>query len=134
MNQRGVDHVDRVVLAGAGSFISPYHAMLLGLIPDCDLDKVSAVGTPPGMALAWHCSTGDCAARLPGCRAGRSMSPPRWTPPFRRNSWLPWASPTPATPSRPWPAPCLSRQPGDLRRVALGRASEQEQYHDRRKE
>jgi uncharacterized 2Fe-2S/4Fe-4S cluster protein (DUF4445 family) len=49
MNQRGVDHVDRVVLAGAfGSFISPYHAMLLGLIPDCKLDKVSAVGNAAG--------------------------------------------------------------------------------------
>jgi len=41
--------VDRVVLAGAfGSFISPYHAMVLGLIPDCSLDQVYAVGNAAG--------------------------------------------------------------------------------------
>jgi uncharacterized 2Fe-2S/4Fe-4S cluster protein (DUF4445 family) len=46
---RGVQQVDRVILAGAfGSFISPYHAMVLGLIPDCELDKVSAVGNAAG--------------------------------------------------------------------------------------
>ena len=49
MNRRGVARVDRVVLAGAfGSFINPYHAMLLGLIPDCDLDNVTAVGNAAG--------------------------------------------------------------------------------------
>jgi len=49
MNHRGVAKVDRVVLAGAfGSFISPYHAMVLGLIPDCDLEKVTAVGNAAG--------------------------------------------------------------------------------------
>jgi uncharacterized 2Fe-2S/4Fe-4S cluster protein (DUF4445 family) len=49
MDHRGVDHVDRVVLAGAfGNFISPFHAMVLGLIPDCDLDQVFAVGNAAG--------------------------------------------------------------------------------------
>jgi uncharacterized 2Fe-2S/4Fe-4S cluster protein (DUF4445 family) len=49
MQKRGVKRVDRVVLAGAfGSFISPFHAMVLGLIPDCDLDKVVAVGNAAG--------------------------------------------------------------------------------------
>ena len=49
MNHWGAERVDRVVLAGAfGSFISPYHAMVLGLIPDCDLDKVHAVGNAAG--------------------------------------------------------------------------------------
>jgi uncharacterized 2Fe-2S/4Fe-4S cluster protein (DUF4445 family) len=49
MNHWGVEKVDRVVLAGAfGSFISPYHAMVLGLIPDCDLEKVVAVGNAAG--------------------------------------------------------------------------------------
>ncbi len=46
---RGVTDIGRVVLAGAfGTFISPYHAMVLGLIPDCDLDKVTAVGNAAG--------------------------------------------------------------------------------------
>src|SRR3989454_11462247 len=49
MGRRGVDSVDQVLLAGAfGSFISPQHAMVLGLIPDCDLDKVTAVGKAAG--------------------------------------------------------------------------------------
>jgi uncharacterized 2Fe-2S/4Fe-4S cluster protein (DUF4445 family) len=44
-----IDKVDRVVLAGAfGSFISPLHAMVLGLIPDCELERVIAVGNAAG--------------------------------------------------------------------------------------
>ncbi len=49
MNHRGVQKVDRVVLAGAfGTYISPLHAMILGLIPDCALDRVTAVGNAAG--------------------------------------------------------------------------------------
>jgi uncharacterized 2Fe-2S/4Fe-4S cluster protein (DUF4445 family) len=49
MARLGVDHVDRVVLAGAfGSYLSPLHAMALGLIPDCDLERVVAVGNAAG--------------------------------------------------------------------------------------
>jgi uncharacterized 2Fe-2S/4Fe-4S cluster protein (DUF4445 family) len=41
--------VDRVLLAGAfGSYISPKHAMILGMIPDCDLNNVIAVGNAAG--------------------------------------------------------------------------------------
>jgi uncharacterized 2Fe-2S/4Fe-4S cluster protein (DUF4445 family) len=49
MNRAGLKTVDRIVLAGAfGSYIDPKHAMVLGLIPDCDLDKVYAVGNAAG--------------------------------------------------------------------------------------
>lgn len=49
MNRANVAAVDRIVLAGAfGSFIDPQHAMLLGLIPDCDLANVHAVGNAAG--------------------------------------------------------------------------------------
>ena len=49
MTAAGIFEVDRVVLAGAfGTFISPFHAMVLGLIPDCDLEKVTAVGNAAG--------------------------------------------------------------------------------------
>ncbi len=49
MARRGVTQVDRVHLAGAfGSFLSPWHAMVLGLIPDCALDRVTAVGNAAG--------------------------------------------------------------------------------------
>ena len=49
MDKRGVDHVDRVVLAGAfGAHISSKHAMVLGMIPDCDLDHVTSAGNAAG--------------------------------------------------------------------------------------
>ncbi|GMG84431.1 ASKHA domain-containing protein [Paralimibaculum aggregatum] len=49
MDQLGVDHVERVVLAGAfGAHISPLHAMVLGMIPDCPLEKVSSAGNAAG--------------------------------------------------------------------------------------
>jgi len=49
MDQLGVESVDRVVLAGAfGAHISPKHAMVLGMIPDCDLAKVTSAGNAAG--------------------------------------------------------------------------------------
>lgn len=49
MDELGIDHVDRVVLAGAfGAHISTRHAMVLGLIPDVPLDKVVGVGNAAG--------------------------------------------------------------------------------------
>ena len=49
MDKLEVDSVDRVVLAGAfGAHISPKHAMVLGMIPDCPLDKVTSAGNAAG--------------------------------------------------------------------------------------
>ncbi|EAQ45039.1 iron-sulfur cluster-binding protein [Roseobacter sp. MED193] len=49
MDKFGVDTVDRVVLAGAfGAHISAKHAMVLGMIPDCPIDKVSSAGNAAG--------------------------------------------------------------------------------------
>jgi len=49
MDEMGVDKVDRVVLAGAfGAHISTKHAMILGMIPDAPLDKVSSAGNAAG--------------------------------------------------------------------------------------
>lgn len=49
MNRVGIAQVDRIVLAGAfGSYIDPQYAMILGLIPDCDPDRVTAVGNAAG--------------------------------------------------------------------------------------
>lgn len=49
MDKFGVDTVDRVVLAGAfGAHISAKHAMVLGMIPDCQLDKVTSAGNAAG--------------------------------------------------------------------------------------
>jgi uncharacterized 2Fe-2S/4Fe-4S cluster protein (DUF4445 family) len=49
MGRAGVARVDRILLAGAfGSYIDTKYAMILGLIPDCDLAKVYAVGNAAG--------------------------------------------------------------------------------------
>jgi uncharacterized 2Fe-2S/4Fe-4S cluster protein (DUF4445 family) len=49
MDKFNVDKVDRVVLAGAfGAHISPKHAMVLGMIPDAPLDKVTSAGNAAG--------------------------------------------------------------------------------------
>ncbi|TMV08510.1 DUF4445 domain-containing protein [Ruegeria sediminis] len=49
MDEMNVDKVDRVVLAGAfGAHISTKHAMVLGMIPDAPLDKVSSAGNAAG--------------------------------------------------------------------------------------
>ena len=49
MKRANISQVDQVILAGAfGSYIDTKHAMVLGLIPDCDLAKVHAVGNAAG--------------------------------------------------------------------------------------
>ncbi|MEL6678340.1 MAG: ASKHA domain-containing protein [Pseudomonadota bacterium] len=49
MDQMEVDEVDRIVLAGAfGAHISPKHAMVLGMIPDCAVEKVTSAGNAAG--------------------------------------------------------------------------------------
>ncbi|MCH2540200.1 MAG: ASKHA domain-containing protein [Anaerolineales bacterium] len=49
MRQMGIETLDKVVLAGAfGSYIDKVKAMAMGLYPDCELNKVYAVGNAAG--------------------------------------------------------------------------------------
>jgi len=49
MEHLGVERVDRIRLAGAfGSHIDVKYAMVLGMIPDCPLDRVSSAGNAAG--------------------------------------------------------------------------------------
>ncbi len=49
MDALGIDAVDRIVLAGAfGSYMDAKYAMALGMIPDCDLARVSSAGNAAG--------------------------------------------------------------------------------------
>jgi uncharacterized 2Fe-2S/4Fe-4S cluster protein (DUF4445 family) len=49
MDHLGIERVERITLAGAfGSHIDVKYAMILGLIPDCDLAKVSSAGNAAG--------------------------------------------------------------------------------------
>src|SRR3546814_17392802 len=49
MDRMGIDKLDRITLAGAfGSHIDVKYAMVLGMIPDCDLAKVTSAGNAAG--------------------------------------------------------------------------------------
>lgn len=49
MDEMKVDSVERILLAGAfGAHISPLHAMVLGMIPNCPLDQVVSIGNAAG--------------------------------------------------------------------------------------
>jgi uncharacterized 2Fe-2S/4Fe-4S cluster protein (DUF4445 family) len=49
MDRLGVDRVDRIRLAGAfGAHIDPIHAMVLGMVPDCQPAMVSSAGNAAG--------------------------------------------------------------------------------------
>ncbi len=62
MDRFEIARVDRIVLTGAfGSHIDPLYAMVLGMIPDCPLDKVSAAGNAAGTGAL--IALLDCAAR-----------------------------------------------------------------------
>lgn len=53
LDRAGVETVDRIRLAGAfGSHIDPKYAMVLGLIPDCDLGAVESAGNAAGTGAA----------------------------------------------------------------------------------
>jgi len=72
MADRGAARVERVVLAGAfGSYIDPFHAMVLGLIPDCALEKVTAVGNAAGDGA--RVALLDKEARLEAARLAESV-------------------------------------------------------------
>jgi uncharacterized 2Fe-2S/4Fe-4S cluster protein (DUF4445 family) len=49
MDRFGISQVDRIVLAGAfGSHIDPLHALVLGMIPDCEPSAVRSAGNAAG--------------------------------------------------------------------------------------
>ena len=49
MDKMGIEQVDRIQLAGAfGAHIDVKYAMILGLIPDCDLSRVVSAGNAAG--------------------------------------------------------------------------------------
>ncbi|MCY4405458.1 MAG: ASKHA domain-containing protein, partial [Rhodospirillaceae bacterium] len=61
MDRFDITTVDRIVLTGAfGSHIDPLYAMVLGMIPDCPLEKVSAAGNAAGTGAL--IALLDCAA------------------------------------------------------------------------
>jgi uncharacterized 2Fe-2S/4Fe-4S cluster protein (DUF4445 family) len=69
MDRMGVENVDRIRLAGAfGSHIDVKYAMVLGMIPDCELEQVSsannAAGTGARIALLNRASRREIEDRV----------------------------------------------------------------------
>ncbi|HKB28210.1 MAG TPA: ASKHA domain-containing protein [Candidatus Limnocylindrales bacterium] len=67
MDQLGVDAVDEIRLAGAfGSQIDTTHAMILGLIPDCDLSHVRSAGNAAGTGALIALLSGAARTEIEG--------------------------------------------------------------------
>ena len=65
MDKMGIDAVDRIILAGAfGSHIDTKYAMLLGMIPDCRLEKVWSVGNAAGTGARIALLNGDARREI----------------------------------------------------------------------
>jgi uncharacterized 2Fe-2S/4Fe-4S cluster protein (DUF4445 family) len=65
MDRLGVDEVDEIRLAGAfGSQIDTTHAMILGLIPDCDLARVRSAGNAAGTGALIALLSGAARAEI----------------------------------------------------------------------
>lgn len=97
MDQAGISEVDEIRLAGAfGSRIDPLHAMVLGLIPDCDPERVRAVGNAAGsgalMALLSKASRTEIEALVRGVRKIETATEPRFGEHFVAAMALPHAS------------------------------------------
>ena len=67
MDQLGVDEVDEIRLAGAfGSQIDTTHAMILGLIPDCDQARVRSAGNAAGTGALIALLSGAARTEIEG--------------------------------------------------------------------
>jgi uncharacterized 2Fe-2S/4Fe-4S cluster protein (DUF4445 family) len=65
MDHLGVDHIEQIQLAGAfGSHIDTLRATVLGLIPDCDPDKVTSVGNAAGAGAAMALLSGTARVEI----------------------------------------------------------------------
>jgi uncharacterized 2Fe-2S/4Fe-4S cluster protein (DUF4445 family) len=65
MDHLGVEKVDRIRLAGAfGAQIDVKYAMVLGMIPDCDLEQVSSAGNAAGTGAVMALLNADSRSQI----------------------------------------------------------------------
>ncbi len=65
MDHLGVEVVDQIKLAGAfGSQIDPLHAMVLGLVPDAEIDRVGPAGNAAGTGALIALLSGDARREI----------------------------------------------------------------------
>jgi uncharacterized 2Fe-2S/4Fe-4S cluster protein (DUF4445 family) len=97
MDRLGVDAVDRVRLAGAfGAHIDPVHALVLGMVPDCDPDSVSSAGNAAGtgarIALLNRAARGEIEALVRRVEKVETAVEPRFQEHFVEAMAIPHAS------------------------------------------
>ncbi len=97
MDEMGIDHVERVTLAGAfGAHISPKHAMVLGMIPDVPLDRVvsagNAAGTGARIALCNKASRAAIEATVHNIHKVETAIAPRFQEHFVKANAIPHAT------------------------------------------
>jgi uncharacterized 2Fe-2S/4Fe-4S cluster protein (DUF4445 family) len=97
MDRLGVDAVDRVRLAGAfGAHIDPVHALVLGMVPDCDPDRVSSAGNAAGtgarIALLNRAARGEIEALVRRVEKVETAVEPRFQEHFVEAMAIPHAS------------------------------------------
>jgi len=123
MDEMGTDSVDRVVLAGAfGAHISPLHAAVLGMIPDCPLDRITSAGNAAGtgarIALASLAARRAIEADVRAITKVETAIEPRFQEHFVAASALPHASApfTELTRAVTLPEPAFNAGGGERRR------------------
>jgi uncharacterized 2Fe-2S/4Fe-4S cluster protein (DUF4445 family) len=97
MDEMGVERVERVVLAGAfGAHISPRHAMVLGMIPDVALEKVTSAGNAAGtgarIALCSVAARREIEARVRAITKVETAIEPRFQEHFVAANAIPHAT------------------------------------------
>jgi uncharacterized 2Fe-2S/4Fe-4S cluster protein (DUF4445 family) len=128
MDRLGVDTVDRVRLAGAfGAHIDPLHALVLGMVPDCEPAAVSSAGNAAGtgarIALLNRAARAEVEALVRRVEKVETAVEPRFQEHFVQAMAIPHAS----DPYRrlgqvvPLPAPARATRP--RRRAATGRSA-----------
>ncbi len=129
MDAYGVDAVDEVRLAGAfGSHIDLRHAMVLGLVPDCDLEHAMSVGNAAGagalIALLSGAARHEIETVVQGVTKLETAIEPRFQEHFVEAL---------AIPHRSAPYPNLGRVVALPERPAAGRANRDERSERRRR-
>ncbi len=106
MDKLGIEEVGKIRLAGAfGSHIDVKYAMILGLIPDCDLTKVQSAGNAAGTGAASLCSMQRHATKSKPWCGGSRRSRPLWSRCSSSILSRRWQSRTRLRPSRIWQKP-----------------------------
>ena len=97
MDEFAIDRLDRVVLAGAfGAHISPLHALVLGMIPDCVPEKVTSAGNAAGtgarIALCSRAARAEIEAEVRRITRVETAIAPRFQEHFVAANAIPHAS------------------------------------------